>query len=99
MQSALHITTVDALYPHGAKITMQSALHITTKVLPGHKIEIQIPPGSVGEEVEVFVVLSEALPKQQAAIDILNQLPGQQQFKTAEAVDRYLKEERDLWER
>lgn len=78
---------------------MQSALRITTKVLPGNKIEIQIPPGSIGEEVEVFVVLSGSLPKKYAAIDILNQLSGQQQFKTAEAVDRYIQEERDSWER
>ncbi|MBW4694439.1 MAG: hypothetical protein KME27_22055 [Lyngbya sp. HA4199-MV5] len=78
---------------------MQSALHITTKVLPGNKIEIQIPPGSIGEEVEVFVVLSGSPSKRFAAIDILNQLSGQQQFKTAEAVDRYLQAERDSWER
>lgn len=36
---------------------MQSALHITTRVLPGNKIEVQLPPGSEGEEVDVFVVL------------------------------------------
>ncbi len=78
---------------------MQSALRVTTKVLPGNKIEIQIPLGSIGEEVEVFVVLSGSFPKKHSAIDILNQLPGQQQFKTAEAVDRYLKEERGSWER
>lgn len=36
---------------------MQSALHITTKVLPGNRIEIQLPPLTEGEEVEVFVVL------------------------------------------
>lgn len=78
---------------------MQPALRITTKVLPGNKIEIQIPPGSIGEAVEVFVVLSGSSPLKHSAIDILNQLPGQQQFKTAEAVDRYLREERDSWER
>lgn len=37
---------------------MQSALHITTKVLPGNKVEVQLPPGSEGQEVNVFVVLS-----------------------------------------
>lgn len=78
---------------------MQSALRITTKVLPGNKIEIQIPPGSIGEEVEVFVVLLRSSPPKHSAIDILNRLPGQQLFKTAEAIDRYIKEERDTWER
>lgn len=38
---------------------MQSALRITAKVLPGDKVEIKLPPGSVGEEVEIFVILPE----------------------------------------
>ena len=40
---------------------MQSAIRITTKVLAGHKLEIQVPPGFVGEEVEVFVIILEKL--------------------------------------
>jgi len=36
---------------------MQSALHITTKVLPGNRIEIQLPSLAEGDEVDVFVVL------------------------------------------
>jgi hypothetical protein len=40
---------------------MQSAIRITTKVLAGNKLEIQVPPGSVGEEVEVFVTIPEHL--------------------------------------
>lgn len=36
---------------------MQSALHITTKVLPGNRIEVQLPPGSEGQEVDIFIVL------------------------------------------
>jgi hypothetical protein len=39
--------------------SMQSAIRITTKVLAGNKLEIQVPPGSVGEEVEVFVIIPE----------------------------------------
>jgi len=31
--------------------TMQAAFHITTKVLPGNKIEIQLPEGAIGEEI------------------------------------------------
>ncbi|MEG4493405.1 hypothetical protein [Microcoleus sp. D3_18_C4] len=38
---------------------MQSAIRITTKVIAGNKLEIQVPPGSVGEEVEVFVMRPE----------------------------------------
>lgn len=36
---------------------MQSALHITTKVLPGNRLEVELPPGSEGKEVTVFVLL------------------------------------------
>jgi hypothetical protein len=36
---------------------MQSALRITTKVLPGNRIEVQLPLSSEGQEVEVFIVL------------------------------------------
>ena len=41
---------------------MQSPIRITTKVLAGNKLEIEVPPGSVGEEVEVFVIIPEHLP-------------------------------------
>jgi hypothetical protein len=37
---------------------MQSALHITTTVLPGNRVEVQLPSGSEGQEVNVFIVLT-----------------------------------------
>jgi hypothetical protein len=47
---------------------MQSALHITTKVLPGDRVEIQLPSGSEGQQVNVFIVLSsQSLPSNNAA--------------------------------
>ncbi len=42
---------------------MQSAIRITTKVLAGDKREIQVPPGSVGKEVEVFVIIQDKPPR------------------------------------
>ena len=50
---------------------MQSALHITTKVLPGNRIEVQLPGSSEGQEAELFIVLpvtTEALPDKATAI-------------------------------
>ena len=35
---------------------MQPALHISTKVLPGKKIEISTPDLSVGDAIEVFII-------------------------------------------
>ncbi len=43
-------------------IIMQTALQIVTKVLPGNRIEVQIPSGSEGQEVNVFVVLPAEIP-------------------------------------
>jgi hypothetical protein len=39
---------------------MQSALHITAKVSPDNRLEVQLPPGSEGQEVDVFIVLSKS---------------------------------------
>lgn len=36
---------------------MQPALHIIAKVLPGNRLEVQLPSGTEGQEVSVFVVL------------------------------------------
>lgn len=44
---------------------MQSALHITTKVLPGNRLEVELPPGSEGQEVNVFIVLPGQAPAAQ----------------------------------
>ena len=80
---------------------MQPALRITTKVLPNGKIELQLPPESAGDEVEVFIVLPEKpIVPSLSAIDIINQPREHQKiFKTSEEVDQYLRTERDSWER
>ena len=44
---------------------MQLALHLTTKILPGNKIEIEIPEGEIGDTVDIFVVLPEK-PKEKS---------------------------------
>lgn len=80
---------------------MQSAIRITTRVLPDGKLELQLPPDSAGDEVEVFIVLPEKpVTPVLSAIDIINQPREHQKlFKTAEEVDQYLRAERDSWER
>ncbi|NJL36251.1 MAG: hypothetical protein HC840_11905 [Leptolyngbyaceae cyanobacterium RM2_2_4] len=79
---------------------MQSAIRITIRVLPNGKIEVQLPPESAGDEVEVFVVLPEkASVPPLSAIDIINQSREHQKlFKTSGEVDQYLWAERDSWE-
>lgn len=38
---------------------MKTALRVITKILPGNKIEIEIPEGEIGEDIEVIVMLPE----------------------------------------
>jgi hypothetical protein len=36
---------------------MQAAYHMKTTVLPGHKIEIQVPESTIREAIEIIVLL------------------------------------------
>ena len=77
---------------------MQKALHKTTKVLPGGRIEIVDQKLPVGESVDV-VVLHSLGSEQLSAVDILKGAPGRRLFKSAEEVESYLKDERASWDR
>ena len=78
---------------------MQSALRIKTKVLPGNKLEIELPPGSEGEEVDVFVVLPEKLKVQRENIlEFIKQARSQYAVRTVEEIDRQLQAEREAWD-
>ncbi|MBW4666698.1 MAG: hypothetical protein KME60_04455 [Cyanomargarita calcarea GSE-NOS-MK-12-04C] len=78
---------------------MQSTLHITTKVLPGNKIEIQVPEAQIGDSVDVFVVLPEkAEPKRRSVLDIIEESRKRHPSRTAEDIDRQLQEERESWD-
>ena len=78
---------------------MQSAIRITTKVLAGNKLEIQVPPGSVGEEVEVFVIIPEKLQGgRRKVLELLTEIRGRHVSRTVEEIDRELQEERNSWD-
>jgi hypothetical protein len=80
---------------------MQSALHITTKVLPGNKIEINAPELPEGTSVEVFLVLS-APPKtrRRSILEFLDSLPAEpRSSETWTEIEQHLQEERNSWER
>ena len=77
---------------------MQKAIHITTTVLPGGRIEIVDKKLPVGESANV-VVLRSTRAEQRSALDILKEAPGQRLFKTVEEVESYLKNERTSWDR
>ena len=78
---------------------MQPALHLTTKVLPGNKIEIEIPEGEIGDTVDVFVVLPEKpKAKKRSVMEILEEVHAKRPPRSAEDIDRQLREERDSWD-
>ena len=50
--------------------------------------------------MEILILLQETpISECQSALDILAEAPGQRQFKAAEQVETYLREERQAWER
>ncbi|MBO3460719.1 hypothetical protein G7B40_035720 [Aetokthonos hydrillicola Thurmond2011] len=78
---------------------MQSALHITTKILPGNKIEIQVPEAEIGDSVDVFVVLPQkAEPKRRSVLEIIEESRTRHPSRTAEDIDKQLREERSSWD-
>lgn len=78
---------------------MQPALRITTKVLPGNKIEIEIPEAQIGDSVDVFVVLPEKVePKKRSVIEIIEESRRRHPSRTAEDIDKQLQEERLSWD-
>ncbi|QYO67634.1 hypothetical protein [Leptolyngbya sp. 7M] len=78
---------------------MQPALRITTKVLPGNRIEIQIPEGEIGEDVEVIVLLPEKPQiSKQNVLAFFEEVHRQGPFRTPEEIDRDLQREKEAWD-
>ncbi len=77
---------------------MQSALRIRTKVLAGNKLEIELPYGSEGEEVDVFVVLPSKPPQRRNILEFIEQARTQYAVRTAEEIDQQLQTEREAWD-
>ena len=78
---------------------MRSALHVTTKVLPGNKIEIQVPEAQIGDNVDVFVILPEKTEtKKRSVLELLEEVHAKRPPKSAEEIDQQLQEERSSWD-
>jgi hypothetical protein len=80
---------------------MATPVRIETVVGEDGVIEIRAPELVPGQCVTVTIeAASEATQtEKQHIIDIVAGLPGHRQFKTAEEVDAYIREERDSWDR
>ena len=80
---------------------MESALHFKTKVLPGGKIQLDLPQATEGEDVDVFVIISsKKLPKSSSSVlDILEEIYQHRTHgRTATEIDQELQSERDAWD-
>ncbi|MBO3461904.1 hypothetical protein G7B40_015970 [Aetokthonos hydrillicola Thurmond2011] len=84
---------------------MQSALRIETKILPGNKIEINLPAHatltSVGQTIEVIVLLPEqkSTLKGQSILHLLEEIHEQRPVgRSVEEINRNLQSERDSWD-
>ena len=85
---------------------MQAALRLTTRVLPGHRLEIVAPELTDGDAVDVFVVLPRVTtqppqPTVRGSVwELIESLPpGPRSAATWEEVERNLQEDRDSWDR
>ncbi|AFZ42353.1 hypothetical protein PCC7418_0107 [Halothece sp. PCC 7418] len=78
----------------------QSAIHITTKVLPGNRIEVELPSDLEGKAVDVFVVLPKdsQTKKNNNILEIIEEARKHRIGMTPEEIDAYLKEERESWD-
>lgn len=85
---------------------MQAALRVTTRVLPGNRVEIVAPELTEGDAVEVFVVMPEAAAKPQPEAEkpdsiwelIQSLPPGPRSASTWEEIERSLQEDRASWD-
>jgi len=82
---------------------MQTALHLTARVQAGNRIEILAPELTVGDAVEVFVVLPNTVPSDSSVrgsvMDMVAALPaGPRSGSSWEAIENALQEERDAWD-
>jgi hypothetical protein len=76
---------------------MDETLKVRATVLPGKRIEIATPDLNEGDVVDVSVTRV-GKTKLRSALEIIESLEGRRVFKSADEVDRYIREERDSWD-
>lgn len=81
---------------------MPTELHLTTTVLPGHRIEVATPSLPVGTNVELVVTLPQpstnGMPKPDLILQFLDALPpNKRTAQEWEQLDREIKAEKRSW--
>ncbi len=75
---------------------MQIAIKREILVLPGGRIELEIPELKAGTHAEVVILLAEQDRKPQTFSSITGK--GKGAFSTPKEADDFLRKERDTWE-
>lgn len=85
---------------------MSAIIHREAVVGPDGHIDIAAPELRPGQRVSITIepepaAGAKAYPPEGKLpmIDLMEEAPGQQLFKTADEVDEYLRQERDSWDR
>lgn len=79
---------------------MVQAIHETVRVQKGGKLELQSDRLTEGQEVDVIVLPRIASPGEVPPVKSIFELKGAgKSFGSAEEVDRFIREERDKWDR
>jgi hypothetical protein len=76
------------------------ALHVTTRVQSGNRVEITAPELREGQDVDVFVIPRGGEGQVRISpLELLDRLPpGPRSASTWEEIDRRFHEERDAWD-
>lgn len=78
---------------------MQPAIHIKTKVSQERKIELELPQANVGQEIDVFVILSEPVQAQPTdVLELIAEIHSHRPPTSSKELDQYLQAERDSWD-
>ena len=79
---------------------MQSALRMTTRVLPGNRIELTSPDLPEGEAVDVLLLLRSERKDEGSVTDFLDNLPeGPRRRQLWREIEAEFNAERDAWDR
>lgn len=72
----------------------------TTRVLPGHRVEVVVPELQVGQLISVVVEPIEASSRRiDSIVQFLDSLPdGPRAFPDWKKYERYLRQEREVWD-
>jgi hypothetical protein len=82
---------------------MPTTIRVQTTVLPGGKVEVDVPGATAGQSVEVTVTVPDPVPADKPPMGIYDLImsfkPGPRSAESWEEIERQFQEERNSWDR